>query len=54
MENALKEAIELLKRLPEKGVEKAIGAIRDIKDECERDEKTSLKTASVNGVISKN
>ncbi len=37
MDNSLTEAIELLKRLPEKGVEKALEFLRDIKSECDRE-----------------
>ena len=41
MENTLREAIELLKRLPEAGVEKALEALRSIKSECDKDKKKS-------------
>lgn len=37
MENTLVEAIELLKRLPEKGVEKALAALQEIKAECDKE-----------------
>jgi len=39
MENTLKEAIETLKRMSEKGVVKAMEKIREIKTECEEEEK---------------
>lgn len=39
MENTLTEAIELLKRLPEEGIEKALGILRDIKTECDNKKK---------------
>lgn len=42
MEDILTEAIELLKRLPEKGVEKALKILRDIKAECEKEEKNCI------------
>ena len=42
MENVLNEAIELLKRLPEKGMEKALEVLRDIKTECDKEEKTTV------------
>jgi transposase-like protein len=42
VENILTEAIELLKRLPESGVEKALGALQEIKAECDKDKKTAV------------
>jgi transposase-like protein len=42
MESILREAIELLKRLPEKGVEKALEQLRDIKAECEEEENEEI------------
>jgi len=41
MENILTKAIEMLKRLPEKGVEKAFVALQEIKTECDSEEKTT-------------
>ena len=38
MNGKLVEAIEMLKRLPEKGIEKALEQLREIKDECEKEE----------------
>jgi len=38
MQSRLIEAIELLKRLPEKGIEKALEQLREIQDECEKEE----------------
>ena len=37
----LTKAIEILKRLPEKGVEKALVALQEIKTECESEEKAT-------------
>ena len=37
MDNTLIEAIELLKRLPEKGIEKALEALQEIKAECDKE-----------------
>ena len=42
MDNILAEAIEILKRLPEKGVVKALEAIQEIKDECDKEKKSSV------------
>ena len=42
MENPLAEAIELLKRLPEKGLEKALEALLEIKDECDKEKKKAV------------
>ena len=42
MDNILSEAIELLKRLPEKGIEKALVILRDIKAECDKEKKTVI------------
>ncbi|GFP25746.1 hypothetical protein HKBW3S25_01227 [Candidatus Hakubella thermalkaliphila] len=41
MSNILAEAIEILKHLPEKYVEKALEAIREVKSEHEKEEKTT-------------
>ena len=38
MKSKLIEAIELLKRLPEKGIEKALEQLGEIKDECDEGE----------------
>jgi len=37
MENTLLDAIEILKRLPEKGVEQALEILKGIKDECDKE-----------------
>lgn len=42
MENHLREAIELLKRLPEQGVERALEQLREIKSECDEEEKQEI------------
>ena len=42
MENILTEAMEILKRLPEKGVEKALLSLQEIKDECDKEKKSAL------------
>lgn len=39
MGNPLTEAMEVLKRLPESGIEKALEALRDIKTECDKEKK---------------
>jgi len=43
MNGQLVEAIELLKRLPEKGIEKALEQLREIKDECEKEEEKGVR-----------
>jgi transposase-like protein len=40
MESPLIESIELLKRLPEKGVEKALEVLREIKEEIDKEKKS--------------
>ena len=42
MENDLAEAIDILKRLSEEGVEKALAVLREIKAEIDKKEKTSV------------
>jgi transposase-like protein len=42
MESILAEAIDLLKRLPEKGVEKALEALREIKRESDHEKKETV------------
>ena len=42
MENTLTDAIDILKRLPEKGVEKALEMLRDIKAECDKEKKSTV------------
>jgi len=42
MGNTLAEAIEILKQLPEKYVEKALEAIREVKSEHEKEEKHTI------------
>jgi len=42
MENTLTEAIEILKRLPDNGVEKALGILQEIKAECDKDKDTTI------------
>jgi transposase-like protein len=42
MENTLIEAMEILKRLPEQGLEKALAALQEIKTECDKDKKTAV------------
>ena len=43
MESKLIEAIEILKRLPEKGIEKALEGLREIKNECDDEENKELR-----------
>lgn len=42
MDNVLVEAIDLLKRLPEKGVEKALEYMKELKKECEKEKKSNV------------
>jgi transposase-like protein len=43
MKSKLIEAIELLKKLPEKGIEKALEQLREIKKGCEEEEKSEMR-----------
>ena len=42
MENTIREAIEILKRMSEKGAEKALEKLREIKAECDEEEKSEV------------
>ena len=42
MNNSLSEAIEILKRMPEKGVEKALEKIREIQSEIDKEDRTKV------------
>lgn len=39
MDTVLVEAIDLLKRLPEKGVEKALAYMKELKKECKKEKR---------------
>jgi len=43
MNSKLIQAIEVLKQLPEKGIEKALEQLREIKDECEKEENAETR-----------
>jgi transposase-like protein len=43
VENVLTEAMDILKRLPEGGVGKALEALRQIKEECDREKRTVVR-----------
>ena len=42
MENTLTDAIDILKRLPEKGVEQALELLKNIKDECDKEKQETI------------
>ena len=45
MDNVLVEAIDLLKRLPEKGVGKALEYMKELKKECEKEKNPVFRHA---------